>query len=149
MAFEMTYEELLPVFSVNCDCEVIELDAPHMPTNIIRTDQRWAVKFSWETEGALNYIMAGTWHLQVFLEQIGGLEFDLGGATRDVSFNSLPTNYEETISFNAGTVPAGIFKLVAAITFAGPAPERRNGPIALFGEGPMIQFYDVATPPIP
>lgn len=148
MPFQMTYEELVPVFTVRCDCDVIEMDAPHLPTNIIRTDQRWAVRFRWRTEGALNYIMAGTWHLRVYLEQMGGGEFDLGRATRDVSFVARPTLYDEQITTNAAVVPAGIYKLVTAITFSGPAPERRNGPIALFGEGPMIQFYDVAIPPI-
>ena len=148
MAFEMTYEDLLPVFSVNCSCDLIELDTPHLPTNIIRTDQRWAVRFNWTTEGALNYIMAGTWHLQVFLEQMGVGEFDLSNASKNVNFYACPHDYEETINFNAGSVPAGIYKLVVAVTFSGPPPERRNGPIALFGEGPMVQFYDVATPPI-
>jgi hypothetical protein len=148
MAFEMTYEELVPVFEVHCLCEVIELDAPHQPTNIIRTDQRWAVRFSWNTEGALNYIMAGTWHLQVFLEKMGLGEFDLDRATRDVTFVAQQISYTEQIDFPARSVPVGIYKLVAAITFSGPPPDKRNGPIALFGEGPMIQFYDVTTGPL-
>lgn len=145
MSFEMTYEELVPAFTLNCDCEVIEVSDPNAPTTIIRTDQRWAVRFNWETLGPLNYVMAGKWHLQLFLEQMGVGEFELPCRTADVDFIARPNTYEEVITINEGLVPAGIYKLVVAITFSGPPPESRSGPIALFGEGPMMQFYEAGV----
>ncbi|HGY54842.1 MAG TPA: hypothetical protein ENK44_03990 [Caldithrix abyssi] len=153
MPFTMVHEDILPFFGVNCQCELEERSLPQplpglptttgwAPTNIIQTGQNWRVQFDWNTIGPLNYYMAGTWHLRVYLEKMGGGEFTLPSANKTVNFVSAPHHYSnEYIEIPGGTVPAGIYKLVTAITMKGPGGI--PGPIAMFGEGPMVQFYDV------
>jgi len=136
--FSMQHEDWLPAFSVNCNCEV--LDAGLSPTEIIRTDNKWAVRFDWETIGPLNYVMGGTWQLKIFLEKMGAGEVPSNLPDTIVNFKVHPHNYGETIIIDPGKVKAGLYKLTTAITFKGLSGVA--GPIALFGEGPLLQFYD-------
>lgn len=147
----MTKEELLPWFSwVNAQCTVYEGAPGGNPTSIIRTKQPWSIRFEWETAGILHFIMAGTWHLTVQLEQMGVKEFDLPGATpainpKNVSFVPQPNHsYDEWISFPANIVPVGVYRLIVTITMDGPGGV--PGPITAYGDCGVLQFYDAPIP---
>ena len=153
--FPVETEELLPFFELTgpgpggaAQCTVYEGPAPTpfpatspAPVTSIRTDQIWGVALVWETTGALNYLMAGTWELKVYLEQMGGGEFALSGNTHSMPFVSAPNTYSYVYSFSAGTVPAGAYRVVQTMTLIGPGGFR--GPVGAVGDGPIIQFYDV------
>ena len=153
MSFPMDHEELMPAFGVHCNCDVLEVTPAGGPgavtsTQIIRTDQDFRITFDWETSGWLNYLIAGKWVLSVFVEKIGeddaSIPSPLGRKER--KSERQPYHYECSDSRNwidvpAGTVSAGVYKLVTTMTFEGNSGYR--APIALFGEGQMLQFYDV------
>ncbi len=149
-ALPMKFEELLPLFSLNGTCEVLEHTLPGgAPTQIIRTDQAWDVRFRWATIGALNYVLSGRWQLRVLLEEIGIGETGLPPAYSfaEVNFVSAPNAYERILHIPAGVVKAGVYKLVATITMVGPS--NVPGPIAGFGEGEMLQFFNGGPISIP
>jgi hypothetical protein len=120
------------------------------PQTIIRTDQSWAVNVSWTTTGLVTGMIAGSWHLHVYLESIGpGADLDLTDAINPGHIIPLtpgisPVNYFVHFDVLAGTVtapPAGIlYKLAVTLTYfdASGAP----GPMAAFEEGPLLQFYN-------
>ncbi len=142
-ALPMKFEELLPLFGLSGTCEALEHTLPGgAPTQIIRTDQAWDVRFRWATQGALNYVLAGKFQLRVLLEEIGVGETNLPPAysTAEVNFVSAPSNYERILHIPAGIVRPGVYKLVATITMVGPS--NVPGPIAGFGEGEMLQFFN-------
>ncbi len=155
MAVPMKFEELLPLFAMNGTCEALEHNSPGLPTvpaQIIRKDQAWDVYFKWNTTGALNYIMGGKWHLRVLLEEMGvgetGLPAQYSQAV--VNFVSAPNAYSYLMHIPANVVRPGVYKLVATITMVGPS--NVPGPIAGFGEGDMLQFYDggpISSPLLP
>lgn len=150
MADILKYEELLPLFAINGQCETQEYSpvltggGVFTPNNHIQIGQAWRVKFDWNTTGFLNYLIAGKFELRVFLEQMGGGEFNLPNATKIVNVVSSPNAYSDTIEVSAAVsanIPAGVYKLVSALTMKGPGGVA--GPIAAFAEGPMVQFYKV------
>src|SRR5215212_6670152 len=118
------------------------------PQTIIRTDQSWAVNVSWTTTGLATGMIAGAWHLHVYLESIGpGADLDLTDAINPGHIIPLtpgisPVNYFVHFDVLASTVtapPAGIlYKLAVTLTYfdASNAP----GPMAAFEEGPLLQF---------
>lgn len=149
--FILEFEELLPFFSVsgpggNGQCLVTEGPAPSFgnpppPATHIRTDQEWFVRFEWETLGPLNYLMAGTWELTVYLEQMGMGEFSLPLNTAIEPFVSAPTVYDTAFNFAAGVVPEGAYRIVTTVDMIGPGGFQ--GPISAVGEGPILRFYEV------
>jgi len=151
MAASFDYEELLPFFQIqNGNVEIFEGPSTGgfpggPPINAIQTDQDWGVEIKWQTTGLLNFIIAGTWRLQLFLEQMGGGEFSIpnvyGVATQ--TFVSSPHLYSVTMNVPKGIVPKGTYKLVFQMTFTGPAPATKPGPIACFAEYPkLLEFYE-------
>ena len=147
--FHLDFEEILPLFSVApSENTVFEGPAPvpfpdatPVPVTSIRIDQQWGVRFKWETQGNLNWLMAGTWELTVYLERMGGGEFNLPGGTKNIAFVSAPNTYTEDLTFPAGSVPEGAYRIVTTVTMKGPSGFR--GPIGAIGDGPVIQFYKV------
>lgn len=145
----LTFEETLPYFGIKGGAAVALSEGADQndffpkasPVNIIQTDQMWYVKFRWETYGLLNHLMCGTFRLNLYLEEMGKGEFGLDPAysTANVSFKSKPHAYEHTMVIPAGQVPAGVYKLVASLTFTGP--EGVPGPIAAFAEIGAMQIY--------
>jgi hypothetical protein len=147
----MTFEDLgSDHLSVQGSAEVYELTAPRNPTTLIRRNQAWRVDFDWKSQGPDNHIIAGTWDLKIYLERMGGAEFNFpnpaginsGTASEPVVSLVSASEYSKYIDVSAFVVPAGLYKLVASITHRGPlgAPSR----VAGFAEGPLLQFYDVA-----
>ena len=132
---------------------IIALEHEHggvAPQTIIRTDQSWAVNVSWTTTGLVTGMIAGSWHLHVYLESIGpGADLDLTDAINPGHIIPLtpgisPVNYFVHIDVLAGTVIAPLagilYKLAVTLTYfdASGAP----GPMAAFEEGPLLQFYN-------
>jgi hypothetical protein len=101
------------------------------------------VRFQWQTQGALNYLMSGRWELVVYLEQMGGSEFTLPNGTRYQAFVSAPNLYSHDASFPAGVVPEGAYRIVTTVTLMGPGGFR--GPVAGVGDGPVVHFYKTGT----
>lgn len=149
--FPLQFEELLPLFGVTnaSQCTVMEGPAPTpfpgaipVPIANIRLDQPWAVEFEWQTVGPLNHLMSGEWQLAVYLEEMGGGEFNLPNNTTPLAFVSAPNAYSYTFNFPAGTVSReGAFRIVTTIDMVGPTGYQ--GPISGVGEGPIIKFYEV------
>jgi hypothetical protein len=138
----MAFEDLED-FDVQGSIEVYEVTAPRTPAATIRTNQDWKVEFDWQSSGLDNHIIAGNWHLSVFLEQMGPGEAPaLPTAVVPLTPQLNRSDYQRDIVVPAGRVRAGLYKLVASITHTGPPgqPSRVGG----FAEGPLLQFYDVA-----
>jgi hypothetical protein len=139
----VSFEELLPFFGVSGSCNLIEGTPPGAaPSNIIRTNQSWSVKFDWTTSGPLNYLMNGKWIMKVYLEKMGAGEVDLPASlsSKTAAFVSAPNSYSNTITVPAGNVPEGLYKIAVSLTMVGPTGT--PGPIAGFAEGELVQFYD-------
>lgn len=151
-ATNLISEESIPNFSCRGHCHFYEgastenwRSAP--TTNIIQTDQPWYVLYHFNTDGLLNHIMAGEWNLELFLEKMGGEEFDLNPAyAKDrIPFVSRPYEYYKWAVIPPKEVPAGVYKAVASVTFKGPLGV--PGPIAMFADIGMVQFYDEGPQP--
>ena len=148
--FTLDFEELAPFFEVDHPlCYVYEGPAPApfpdvtpTPINNIRLDQSWGVTFHWHTNGALNYLVSGSWQLAVYLEEMGGGEFNLPGNVTTIPFVSSPNTYHHVFPFGPGVVSReGAFRIVTTVDMTGPTGYQ--GPISAVGEGPIIKFYEV------
>jgi hypothetical protein len=119
-----------------------------LPETIIRTNQSWAVNVSWTTTGFVTGMIAGDWHLHLYLESIGpGPDLNIIDAADHIiplTPGPSPVNYSVRVDVpaTAVTAPAAgrLYKLVATLTYFEPggAP----GPMAAFEEGPILQFYN-------
>ncbi len=137
----LTFEETLPFFSIKGGATFTTHDwPPKGPDTTIRTDRSWHCHFHWDTDGGLNYIMGGKWKVKVLLEKWGGGE-NYSAKEQVLTFVSAPHHYHGTITFGPNEIPAGVYKPVVVITMEGLSGV--PGPIAAFGEGKMMQFYDV------
>ena len=148
--FPLEFEELAPFFQIQHGrCTVYEGPAPSpfpqnpaTPINNIRLDQAWGVTFHWHTLGALNYLVAGTWELTVYLEEMGVGEINLPGNTMTIPFVSAPHLYTHVFPFAPNVVSReGAYRLVTTVDMRGPTGYQ--GPISAVGEGPLIRFYQV------
>jgi hypothetical protein len=138
--FAMTCEENLPFFEISGKCTIFEA-IPETPTIIIRTNENWGVIFEWKTTGPLNFLIAGTWHLDVLLEKWGPGE---AGAlpTTNVPFVSAPHTYNRIVTF--APQPEGSYKISTRVKLHGPGGV--PGPLVCMAEGPMLDFYVAAFP---
>jgi hypothetical protein len=119
-------------------------NTPANTSNIINTSQDWGVKFDWTTSGSMAGSLSGTWTVNVYLEQMGPGEGP-AVAPQDVPYvtTTLPQNYSKIITIAKNTVPPGLYKLAVAVTMRGPLPLQIPTPIAMMGDGPLIQVYKV------
>ncbi len=146
----LTYEEMLPHFEIRGSVYVFEGASTanweaSSPTTIIQTDQPWYVLYYFRTNGLMNHIMDGTWKFELFLEKMGQAEFSLPQQYRikEIPFVSRPHTYLDFSIIPKDQVPTGVYKLVIASTFKGPAGV--PGPIAAFADIGLIQFYHEGT----
>lgn len=144
MSYPFTFESLPPHFMFKEGfIDIFEVKG-NLPTQIIRTDQAWGVKFHWAIVGDLCCMVQGYWNLAVYLEQMGGGEFNLPHNTMPLDFLPKPHVYDpKPMIWNAGEVPVGIYRIVATLTVTaedGVTP----GPFAGYVEGPMLQFFKAA-----
>ena len=153
----ITFEEMMPFFRVTGSAAIFEGPLPSHPdtidltdgTRTIRTGQDWYCLLRWTASGWMNNAIDGTWHVRVFLEQMGIGEFQLMNQPRNVDFVSQdPHHYVVDIPFvfQSISVPAGLYKVAVSLTMTGPPPTRAALPIAAVAEGPVIQFYDATGP---
>jgi hypothetical protein len=143
---QMKHEEMLPFFAMHCDCTLEDpFGAP--PTEVIRTNQKWGVRFKWDTTGWLPRVMnpSTEWVLQLHLE---GWDPGEGPPIPAITKTIKPTDpavYNEYFEVDPAVVPIndGIYKLAASLRLRlGNIPL----PVAAHAEGPMLQFY---TSPLP
>ena len=141
--FPLEAEEDIGNFALSGSCTVWET-VPENKTKIIRTDQDWGVLFNWTTSGLMAASLSGKWWVHVYLELMGPGEGP-GVAPKDENYvtTALPQNYSKIITIPKNTVPPGLYKITAAITMTGPPPMQAPTPIAMMGEGPLIQVYNV------
>ena len=102
--------------------------------------------------GAFVPFLVDEFHLRTFIESIGpGLEAALPLAG-PVVVNTLssplqPGNvrqYSANINVPAGTVPAGVYKVVTVVQMHDDAPPSSPYPIVATVEGPIITFFNPA-----
>lgn len=141
----MPFETPLPpgFFDVNITTATVREYGGPNPITIIRTNQRWDVQIEWQTSGFIKSWVAGNWHLTVYLESMGpGDDHALVDPNEAViPLLPPPTDhlYKYHPDFNAGVVPAGVYKLILTITYTDPAGN--PGEMAGYWEGPIIQFH--------
>jgi hypothetical protein len=141
--FPLIPEEDLSNFELSGTCTVWET-APEIASNIINTNQDWGVIFDWKTSGSMAGSLSGTWTVWVYLERMGPLEGP-NVPSEDEPFVAASSahNYSKTIKIAKNTVPVGLYKLTTAVTMRGPNPDQIPTPIAMLGDGPLIQVYKV------
>lgn len=140
--FSIEFEENLPGFVIpgTATATVTEVGGT-APIFCIKTSQAWGVNVTWQTGGPLTPFMAGDFHVTVYLEKMGS------GESTDLPALSVPLvavdphTYNASLSFAAGSVPDGAYKVAVTVTMHGPAPGFVPGPVAGVGDGPLLQFY--------
>ena len=139
-------EDILPFFGFTGIVQMFEgpstANAPALsPATNIQTDQSCHLRFRWATQGTLNYVMSGTWKVQVFLERMGGAEFSLplAHSVNTEPFVAQPQPYVCDIDIPGNTVPAGVYRIVATLTLKGDTGV--PAPLAAFADLGIVQFY--------
>jgi hypothetical protein len=137
---KIVFEDMPPQLEFkNGTFEVFEEGAP--PTNIIRTDKAWGVRFNWELLGDLCCMIFGKWTISVYLEEMGVGEYDLKNNEKTFDFKPYPHVYGPIeMKWAAGEVPAGTYRLVATIGVMA-ADGVTPGPFGGFVSGPMLRFF--------
>ena len=107
----------------------------------IRCDQDFQFDFEWEQTGWIGCILCGNYKIEVCFEQ-----WNVGEFSPTPSIVQVPTqyghtsNYSASIPFNAGSVPPGIYGIVACIIlcdkYGNPMP------VAGFVDLGKVKFYD-------
>jgi hypothetical protein len=121
------------------------------PSTIIRTDQSWGINVDWTTTGAATGMIAGQWHLHVYLESIGpGNDLDLVDPADHViplTPGPSPINYQVhfDVPANVVAIPPGDtrsrpYQLAVALTYI--EPNGTPGSIAAIEMGSILQFYN-------
>ena len=128
---------------------VLDPSDPGTPTNIIETDDAFAIRVNWTITGLAAPFLGGQWHVNAYLDDADGVAPSsglLGGAVVPVgpSNGQQTRNYATTIKVAAGKVKAGLYDLTVAITYDNFGPPLS---IAAFSEGPILQFYDKVDQP--
>lgn len=146
VANNLRFEEILPWFGITGDVTLKEgnstADFPAgSVARIIQSDQPVSITFDWRTSGLLVPFLSGNWKGSIFLEKMGGGEYTLPNNVATTPFiGSNPHSYHLSVNIPAGTLPTGVYKVVASLNFS--APNGTPGPIAAFTELGMIQVYE-------
>lgn len=128
------------------------------PTNVIRTEDPWAVSAQWRLEGPVVAILNGRWRLQVALESIGPQGTEMISAPVFVNYSAgtlSGTSPNERMSFAAtvpfapgvptlGGAPDVVYHASAMLTYLTPAGT--PGPFAAVIDLGLIQVFDSPTP---
>ena len=163
---ETVFDPFPGLFSiVNFQVDIFDLLPPGTtpPTNIIQDDQDWGVTVRWETEGLINGMVDGEWHLLAFAEGIGpGAEkiiFD--PADHIVPLVPVPfpgtSSYTHTLDVDQSN-PASprrlpvvgghgvtLYRLIISLTYFDASTPRNRGPIACFEDQGILPVYE-STP---
>lgn len=138
-------EKIFDVTNVSVDAVVGQDPSDATPTTIIRTDQNWYVKVEWDTEGPLVPLIAGKWHLHVYLESIGpGDDYELFDKYNEhdieLPAEAGPVHYHMHPDIDKMQVKAGAYKLVVTVTYTNRID--KPFPMAGYWEGPIVQFIE-------
>lgn len=111
---------------------------------LIQRDQPVRLSFRWSVSGLLTRFLDpnSKWHLQVYFEQMGGGEINLGAYSQaDVNFVPVSGHiYTHSLTVPANAIPEGVYEVVAVIRFKDA--RNRPGPIAAFAELGKVTFYE-------
>jgi hypothetical protein len=143
-----------PAYDGTMQATVFELAAPDtpVPTNHIRTTQNWGVRVDWEMTGAFTPFLIDEFRLRAFVESIGpGAEMALPLAG-PVIVNTLAgplgvgpkRTYSANINIPAGTVPAGVYKLVTLVQLHDDGAPGNPYPVVATVEGPIVTIFQPA-----
>jgi len=90
------------------------------PTRILETDDPCEVEVTWQLSGSAVYVVGGTWHAELYLDQIdGSRQVKIGPVNVPVNITGDPTPFDASCHVPPGTVEEGVYKLVALITHSG------------------------------
>ena len=111
-------------------------------TPILEADDPFSVQIRWELSGPAVSVVGGTWHVELYLQEIGGSrETRLGPVDIPVVITGDPTTFEA--DFNAPPVDAGLYRLAVSITHS-PA----GMPNELTGMGGVAEVGDLEVLPV-
>lgn len=112
---------------------------------IAQTDQKLRVNLTWETVGVLWLIITGKWHCNVYLEEMGAGEYSGGPFSTSIKVvNAFNHKYQVEIDIPANSIPAGLYRLVVAVTLKGGDPAVTPLPIAAFSDIGIVQIFEAA-----
>ena len=119
--------------------------------NLVMTDQPIQFKFDWGVYGVFAHALNPNfeWRIQIYLEQYGVGEFNLGAAGFKAVSNGSGTpngpnqvDFTATINIPGGIVPAALYDVVAIIQlYDGPLATDLPCFAAAFAEFNKIHFY--------
>ena len=119
--------------------------------NLVMTDQPIKFKFDWGVNGIFAHALNPNfqWRIQIYMEQYGFGEFNLGpaGFTTVSHGAGVPNgpnqrDFTATINIPGGTVPAALYDVVAVIQlYDGPLATDLPCFAAAFAEFNKINFY--------
>lgn len=124
---------------------------PNVPIErVIQTDQMFTVGVQWSVAGLLTGLIDpnAKWHVQVYFEQLGGGEINLGGAShQDVTFGTFTPipgvtggrQYNARLSFPPNSIPEGLYEVVCVLRLLNSS--HGPGPVAGFAELGKVEFY--------
>ncbi len=127
---------------------VFPAPAPFDPTVsnfIVQTDQKLRVNLTWETIGALWLVITGKWFCNVYLEEMGAGEYAGGPFSANVNVvNAFNHKYQLDVNIPANVIPAGLYRIVVAVTIKGGNPAVTPLPIAAFSDIGIVQVFEAA-----
>lgn len=132
-----------PVLSLNGHMHanlVVDPDTP--PANIVKATDPFQVRVECHLFGTALISLGGDFRFEVYAESFGpGPEVTLGNASVNVAGGAggaTNKTYTTNIPVAAGTLPAGVYKLVTVLTHSNLGQPTN---IVGFEEGPTIQIY--------
>lgn len=107
----------------------------------IRCDQDFQFDFNWSQTGWIGCILCGQYKIDVCFEKWNVGEFSPTPNSKIVATqHGSSVNYSESINFNAGSVPPGVYGVVACITLCDAMGNPL--PVAGFVDFGKVKFYD-------
>lgn len=119
---------------------------------ILQTDQYCFFQFQWSISGLIlpSLNPNNQWDIQIYFEQLGGGEINLGPYShldKDMSIvnnSAIPlttagTTYTQYLMFPPGVIPEGIYDVVGVIRMVTPSHQPLW--VAAFAELGKVQFY--------
>ena len=115
---------------------VFPAPAPFDPTVsnfIVQTDQRLRVNLTCK------------WFCNVYLEEMGAGEYAGGPFSANVNVvNAFNHKYQLDVNIPANVIPAGLYRIVVAVTIKGGNPAVTPLPIAAFSDIGIVQVFEAA-----
>ena len=141
--------ESIPGLTIAGTVNVVEgippMPQPNVPpTGVlshIRTDQPFQFDFNWSQSGWLSCLICGTYQVEICFEECGSGEFSPSPASMNVAMqHGNGTSYNTSLSYAAGSVPAGHYKVIACLILLDNAGN--PAPVAGFVDLGLIKFYE-------